>query len=40
MTGIPQRTRNHAANPDSPNTAPSAAVGIDIVLIPPQKRDH
>jgi hypothetical protein len=40
MTGIPQHTRHHRADPNNPHPAPCAALDVDIVLIPPQKRDH
>ncbi|MFF0532634.1 MULTISPECIES: hypothetical protein [Nocardia] len=42
MNGIPQRTRHRGADPDVLNQppAPCAALGVDIVLIPPQKRDN
>ncbi|MCZ9328589.1 MULTISPECIES: hypothetical protein [Nocardia] len=42
MTSNPQHTRHRGANPDVANQppAPRAALAVDIVLIPPQKRDH
>ncbi|WP_269820685.1 hypothetical protein [Nocardia asteroides] len=40
MTRIPQRTRHHLADPDVPTPAPCAALGVEVVLIPPQKREH
>lgn len=40
MTGIAHHNGPHRANPHALRPTPRTVLGVDIVLIPPQKRDN